>query len=176
MKTALSIAVAAFVATSAQAAPVVGSTANGRLSAPCCGTFLNQNAVVGAGTEFSFAGGSFSVLNADLSDTQVILTSLTGNSVNLGANVDWSFTLAPSLVFASITEVSDNFLNGSALTSFSGNVASFRIRDQGHGKNQTFTAVYNISVRELNAVPEPASLALALTALLGAAAARRRVA
>ncbi len=168
----------AALASPAIAAPVVGTTANGTLSTVCCGTPLNTSAVVGAGVEFTAPnGGLNSFFTADLSDTQIVLSLSTGLTIGIPSNVTWSFTLAPNLVFDSVSEVSDNFANGASVISFSGNAASFLISGQTHNSNQTFTAVYNIAVRDTAVVvpvPTPATAPLVLTALLGAAAASRR--
>lgn len=158
-----------------QAGPVVGSTANAQFRFTGFATSFNENAVVGSGVEFTRQINAANQINfqVDLSDTQIIL-SLSTPVVPLIFTRDsfWQITLASNLVFGTVGEVSDSFANGISLTGLAGNVATFGVR-QGRNEIGTYVAVYNIAVRDLNAVPEPASLALVATALLGAIALRR---
>lgn len=160
-------------ASAVQAGPLEGTTANGQLTAPCCGTLFSGSATaVDPGVEFTFVGNSGGSLTADLADSAIRLGLFTGGTGAIGDNVFWTLTIDPSLSFVSISEISDNFVNGADLVSFSGNSAQFRILDQAHDTNQTFLASYGVRVQQT--VPEPGTLALIGLSLAGLAASRRR--
>ena len=174
-----------FGMTSAQAATLTGTTVGGKVISTFNGfVLLDTSATVGAGIEFTvnldlgFGGYAYSN-TADSSDStihfadNVVIPS--GGALGT-APLRWTITIAPSFVFASITEQSDTFLNGVSLTSFSGNVATFDIAAYNILQSGSFDAVYDFTLREVSAVPEPSTYALMLAGLglLGFMARRRK--
>lgn len=151
-------------------AGLLGESINAQLdylSIPTSQVLLNQTATVADPTvEFSYGGMLGTIASADITDNTISLNFYTGVSNTIGADLVWTFTLQnPNLVFASITEDSDNYIEGASLISYSGNTASFRILNQNHGEDQTFSAVYSVTdasapVPEIDALASTSALAL----------------
>jgi hypothetical protein len=167
-------------------AGLLGESINAQLdylSVPIPQLLLNQTATIADPTvEFSYGGMLGTIASADITDNKISLNFYTGVSNTIGADLVWTFTLQnPNLVFASITEDSDNFLNGASLISYSGNTASFRILNQDHNGDQTFSAVYSVTdasapVPEIDALAGSGALTLLGFGLALAGERRRRAA
>lgn len=168
-------AIALSLTTFAANAGLVGLPVNGVLLATGGGgELLDETAVVGPGAEFELAGLNNSSLSANLADTTITLSFVTGSAVYLDVVVYWRFTLLdPSFVFAGITELTDNYVNGASLFSMTDSMVIFQINDQINAL-PFYSASYTVAVRQVERVPEPGTFALLGLGLAGVAAARRK--
>ena len=158
----------------AQGAPLVGTSVNGKLG-NSVGDVLNlDRTVIDPGVEFTYENqiGNGATFTADISDTTISFGYYTGNASTLGNDLFWTLTFDPSVMISSITESSDNFVNGMSLVSLVGSTAVFEIKNFSHGSNLTYAAVYDVNAG--NAVPAPPTLALLGLGLAGLGIARRR--
>ena len=163
----------------AVAGPLPGSSVAGSLAVigNRGGVVFSGTATVGNGVEFSYGPDPiFAVVEAaDFGDGTLTLSRFTGGTSGIYGVFEWTFTLAPGLVFDAISERTDNNPNGDGFSLFSSSTstATFRIAGGDGTPFTTYSATYALDIGT-RAVPEPASSALLAMGIAGLAIAQRR--
>jgi hypothetical protein len=144
--------------------PVTGTLAFGPNGSFGGQYWPSQNAVVGAGVEYTYVDGA-NTDTADFTATQVIITDN-----DIGTANGWEMTFSTPGGFTGLSLVSSNFDPSLTFNLASGLLVFDWVGTEAAGV--TYTATFDVA--NAPAVPEPSTLLLLFSGLAGLGAARRR--